>query len=87
VRNISDKCCTENQNTRFMVNNIFLSFKNRAIYEIMWKNTVEPGRPQVKKERKRIACWDTQGYKHTLSEYVRLIAFPLHQCLQERASC
>ena len=29
---------------------------------------------------------DTQGYKHTLSEQVILIAFLLQQWLQERAS-
>jgi hypothetical protein len=29
---------------------------------------------------------DTWSYKHTLSEYVILIAFPLQQWLQERAS-
>jgi len=23
------------------------SFENRAIYDTMWKNTVEPGRPQT----------------------------------------
>jgi hypothetical protein len=26
---------------------IFFSPKNRSVYEIMWKNTVEPGRPQM----------------------------------------
>jgi hypothetical protein len=31
--------------------------ENRAVYEIMWKNTVEPGRPQVTIWRMRIACW------------------------------
>jgi hypothetical protein len=43
TRNISDKHCRENQNTHFMSNNTF--FENRAVYEKMWKNTVEPGRP------------------------------------------
>ena len=31
-------------------------FSNRAIYEIMWKNTVERGRPQMTIWRMRIAC-------------------------------
>jgi len=26
---------------------IFFSLENRAVYGIMWKNTVEPDRPQV----------------------------------------
>jgi len=29
---------------------------------------------------------DNQGYKHTLAEYVIIIAFPLQQRLHERAS-
>jgi hypothetical protein len=33
MRNVSDKSCTENQNTHFMFNNIFP--QNRAVYEIM----------------------------------------------------
>jgi hypothetical protein len=33
-----------------------LCFENRAVYKIMWKNTVEPGRPQVTIYRMRIAC-------------------------------
>jgi hypothetical protein len=35
MRHISDKSCTENQNTHFMFNNFFP--ENRAVYEIMWK--------------------------------------------------
>ena len=30
---------------------------NRAVYEIMWKNTVERGRSQMAIWRMRIACW------------------------------
>ena len=44
MRNVSDKSCTENQNTHFVFNNFFF-FENYAIYEIMWKNIVELGRP------------------------------------------
>ena len=35
--------------------------------------------------RMRIACWITKA-KSTLSEYVTLMAFPLHKYLHERAS-
>jgi len=43
---VSDKSCTENQNTQCMFNNICFSFfENRAVYEIMWEDTVQPGRP------------------------------------------
>jgi hypothetical protein len=37
-----------------MLNNFF---ENRAVYEIMWKKTVEPGRPQMKIWSMGIACW------------------------------
>ena len=45
MRNVSDKSCRENQNTHFIINNIFP--ENRAVYEITWKNTVQPDRPQI----------------------------------------
>jgi hypothetical protein len=32
-------------------------FENHAVYEIMWKNVVEWGRPQMTVWRMRIACW------------------------------
>ena len=44
-----------NQNTHFMLR-IFFS-ENRAVYEMMWKNNVEPGRPQLRIWSFRIACW------------------------------
>jgi hypothetical protein len=42
MRNVSDKSCRENQNT---YSNIFF-YENKAVYKIMWKNTVEPDRPR-----------------------------------------
>ena len=73
MRNISDKSCRETQNTHFMFSN--LSFKNRAVYEIMWKNMVHPGRPQMLKWRMRFACWIPNSTdKHP--EYVILKCFP-----------
>jgi len=38
-----------------MFNDLF--FENRPVYEKMWTDTVEPGRPQVTVWRMRIACW------------------------------
>jgi hypothetical protein len=43
----------------------FLSFENRGIYEIMWKNIVEPGRPHMAIWRVRIACWITKVKTHS----------------------
>jgi len=38
-----------------MFDNFF--FENRAVYEIMWKTTLETCRPQMKIWRISIACW------------------------------
>jgi hypothetical protein len=51
----------------------------------MWKNVVEPGRPQMTICHMRIACWMSEG-TNTHSEYVILIAFSLQQWLHEHAS-
>ena len=77
--------CTENQNTRFMFNNFFLSQKSCHLWDNV-ENTVEPGRSPMNKGRMRIACWNTHAYKRTLSEYIILTVFPLRQWLQKRAS-
>ena len=66
-----------------LLNNI--AETNRAVYEIMWENTVEPGRPQMTIWRMRITCWIPKA-TNTHSEYVILITFPLQQWLQERPS-
>jgi hypothetical protein len=57
-----------------------VQFQNRAVCEIMWKNIVEPGSPQMTIWRMRTACW-TPKASDTHSEYVILIAFPLQQRL------
>ena len=76
MRNISDKSCVENQNTHFVI-----IFSQRcAVYEIMWKNIVEPDRPQM-----TVLCahnaYSITKATNTHSEYVILTAFPLqHGC-------
>ena len=62
--------------------NFFLP-ENRAVYEIMWKNIVERGRPQMTIWRLRIACWITKA-TDTHSEYVIPVAFPRRHWLRER---
>jgi hypothetical protein len=46
MRNVSDKISRGNQNTHFMFSNFF-SPENRAVYEVMWKNVVEPDKPEM----------------------------------------
>ena len=43
MRNILDKSCRESENTFCSVT----ASENCAVYEIMWKNMVEPDRPQM----------------------------------------
>jgi hypothetical protein len=50
----------------------FFSFQNRAVYEILWKNTVERGRTQMAIWRMRVACWIPKA-TDTHSEYVMFI--------------
>jgi hypothetical protein len=61
------------KNTHFMFSNFFISPENRAVYEILWKNIVEPDRPQMTIWRMRVACWIIKA-TNTHSQYVRLIA-------------
>jgi hypothetical protein len=78
MRNISDKA-VEKIETHISCNNFFF-FRNRAVYEIMWENTVEPGRLQMTKCGMHIACWTSEA-TNTHSGYVIFIAFPLPKWL------
>jgi len=71
--------------THILCSAIFFFSENRAVYEIMWKQVVERGRPQMTIWRMRIPCWIPKT-TNTHSQYVTLIAFPQQQWLQERAS-
>ena len=53
MKNVSHKSRRENQNTHFVFSNIF--FENRAVYEKLWKNILERGRPQMTIRRMHIA--------------------------------
>ena len=44
----------------------FFSLENRAVYEIMCKNSVERSRPQMKIWHMRIAWWMSRATKYTL---------------------
>ena len=74
--------CRENQNIFYFQCPFYDSV---AVYEIAWKNIVEPGRPQKTKWRMRLACWIPKAI-NTHSEYVILISFPLQQWFHERSS-
>ena len=82
MRNVPDKICRENKNTIFMFSNSFP--ENRAVYEILWNNTVEPDRPQMTIWRLGIEC-----RIHKATDKLRIsniFSSPLQQWLQKRAS-
>jgi len=70
--------------TRILCSIKIFSFENRALYDILWKNIVEPARPQMTIQRIRISCWIPQA-TNTHSENAILIAFQLQKWLQESA--
>ena len=63
MRNVSDKSCRGNQKIHFVFSNFF---KNRTIFEIMWKNMLEQGRPQMTIWHMHIAFWIIKA-THTLT--------------------
>jgi len=54
----------------------FFFIENRAVYEVVWKNTVKPDSLQMTVWRMRIAFWIIK-VTDTHSEYVILIVLPL----------
>ena len=60
----------------FVLNNSFFFLENCNVYEIMRKNIVDRGRPQMTIWRMHIACCITKA-KNTHLQYVTIIAFPL----------
>jgi hypothetical protein len=66
--NISDKSRRENQNTDFVLNKDF--FLNCTLYEIMWKNVIGLGRPQMTIQYGACAfLLNNIGYRYTLRIY------------------
>jgi len=61
----------------------FFFLENLAVYEIMWKNIVEP---QLTIWRKHFSGWIATATT-THSEYVIIIAFPLQQRLHDSPHC
>jgi len=83
MRNVSDKLI-EKLKTHILCSITFF-FKNRAVYEMIWKNIVERGRTKVTIWCMRIA-WRIPKATNTHSEYVIIIAFLQQRWMHERAS-
>jgi len=69
MKNLQDDSRRENENTHFMFSNFFYKIPP---FEIIWKNMVQPDKPQSNIRRMRIACWIPKT-TNTHSEYVILI--------------
>jgi hypothetical protein len=82
MRNISDKII-EKINTHILSSLFF--FRDRTVYEVKWKNIVEPDRPQMTIWCMYIVC-SVPKATNTDSECVILIAFPVQQWLRELAT-
>jgi hypothetical protein len=80
MRNVSRKSCRENQNTHFVSNNYF---RNRAVCEMLWKNIIEPGGPQITKWRVCTACWIPKAThtKQWLQESASALRYTYIACL------
>jgi hypothetical protein len=63
-----------------------LCFFNRAVCEILWKNIVEWGSPQMTVLHGAHISRSAPKATNTHSQYVILTAFPQQQWLRERAS-
>jgi len=83
MKNASDKSCVKTRIAHFMFNDFF---ENRAVYEIMWKSSVQRGRPQMTIWRMHIACWIPKA-ANTYTGNVTIIAFPLQQWWHKCTSC
>jgi len=89
ARNVSDKSCTENQNTHYAVSKVFPEI--RAVCETTWRNTVvtdgQTTNDNIVRRRKHAICIPCNYGKATAThpQYVTLTAFPPQQWLRERA--
>jgi hypothetical protein len=72
----------QTKGTEKIKTHIFLFNK---VFRKSWKNMVEPDRPLMTVCRMHNPCW-VRKTTNTHSKYLMLIAFPLQQCLHERAS-
>jgi hypothetical protein len=82
-RNVSHRCCRENQNTHFVVSNCFFR-KSCCLWDA--EKCCRAGQASDDNTAHAHRMLDTQGYKHTHSGCVVLIVFPPQEWLHECAS-
>jgi len=74
--------CRENKNKRFCL--IYICFEDRDVYEILWANILQPGRPRMSIRYMRIACCITKA-THTVT-LRNIYCFSMQLLFQESAS-
>jgi hypothetical protein len=84
MRNVSVKSFKENQKAHFMLNRFFFSESYPLSEEV--EKYCTSGQARDDNIAHAHFMLDTEGYKHTLTECVIFIAFPLQQSLHERAT-
>jgi len=62
------------------VNFFFLSFENRAVYDILWKNILRPGRQQLTIWRMCTACWVPKATNTHFQKMLYLLLFHYNNC-------
>jgi hypothetical protein len=85
VQEIFQTKVVEKIKTHILCSLIFFFFENRAVCEIMWKNIIEPRRPQMTIWRMRISSKITKA-TYSKSECETFVVFPRQQWLYERAA-
>jgi len=71
--------------THFVFSNFFFK-ENYAVNETTWKNIVEPDRPQMKRWRRRFACWIPKA-TNTPTDYVILMFFHCNHGCKNAPRC
>ena len=61
--------------------------ENRAVYQIMWKNTVEPDRPQMTIWHMRFHCWVPKATNINFSNMKYLMLFHCKNCYTNAPQC
>jgi hypothetical protein len=65
TRNVTDKSCTENQNTYFVYSIFF--FENRAVCDILWEKKYGIARQATDDNMARALCiMGNYGYRHAV---------------------
>ena len=84
-RNVSEKCCRENQNTYFVFNKYIYFFENCAIYDTVFEKLCKAGNATYHKIAYVHCVFNNEVYNRKLRVWNN-IDVPLHKMLHEPSS-